>query len=76
MKNLSQMVDRRCFSFSPCINGMPCAVYYMRLAAYYLFVRFRDNLNSSVLHAINGGGQNHACAILTGALTGAQTGLR
>jgi ADP-ribosylglycohydrolase len=28
-----------------------------------------------VLNAVNGGGQNQARAILTGALTGAQTGL-
>jgi ADP-ribosylglycohydrolase len=32
-----------------------------------------DNL--AVLHAANGGGQNQARAILTGALAGAQTGL-
>lgn len=28
-----------------------------------------------MLHAVNGGGQNQARAMLTGALTGAQTGL-
>ena len=33
------------------------------------------DFESAVLHAINGGGQNQARAILTGALTGAQTGL-
>ena len=35
----------------------------------------KTNFESAVLHAVNGGGQNQARAILTGALTGAQTGL-
>jgi len=46
-----------------------------RLAAYYLAARFWDDYESAVLHAVNGGGQNQARAILTGALVGAQTGL-
>lgn len=33
------------------------------------------DFESAVLHAVNGGGQNQARAILTGALTAAQTGL-
>ena len=37
--------------------------------------RFHNDFESAVLHAVNGGGQNQARAILTGALAGAQTGL-
>ena len=44
-------------------------------AAYYLAARFREDFESAVLHAVNGGGQNQARAILTGALVGAQVGL-
>lgn len=44
-------------------------------AAYYLAARFADNFDLAVLNAINGGGQNMARAMLTGALVGAQTGL-
>ena len=54
---------------------MPCAVYHQFPAAYYLAARFADDFESAVLHAVNGGGQNQARAILTGALAGAQTGL-
>ncbi|MGD8292420.1 MAG: ADP-ribosylglycohydrolase family protein [Desulfosarcina sp.] len=54
---------------------MPCAIYHMLPAAYYLSSRFHNDFESAVLHAINGGGQNQARAILTGALTGAQVGL-
>nr|VFJ69976.1 MAG: ADP-ribosylglycohydrolase [Candidatus Kentron sp. FW] len=57
------------------VYGMPCAVYHQLPAAYYLSARFHDDFESAVLHAVNGGGQNLARAILTGALTGAQTGL-
>lgn len=57
------------------VYGMPCAVYHQLPAAYYLVARFRDDFESAVLHAINGGGQNQARAMLTGALVGAQTGL-
>ena len=57
------------------VYGMPCAIYHMLPAAYYLSARFHDDFESAVLHAINGGGQNLARAMLTGALTGAQTGL-
>lgn len=57
------------------VYGMPCAIYHMLPAAYYLSSRFHDDFESAVLHALNGGGQNQARAILTGALTGAQTGL-
>jgi len=57
------------------VYGMPCAVYHQLPAAYYLAARFRDDFESAVLHAINGGWQNMARAMLAGALVGAQTGL-
>jgi len=57
------------------VYGMPCAIYHQLPAAYYLSARFHDDFESAVLHAVNGGGQNQARAILTGALTGAQVGL-
>lgn len=57
------------------VYGMPCAIYHQLPAAYYLAARFRNDFESAVLHAVNGGGQNQARAILTGALTGSQTGL-
>lgn len=56
------------------VYGMPCAIYHQLPAAYYLAARFRDDFESAVLHAVNGGGQNQARAMLTGALTGAQAG--
>jgi len=54
---------------------MPCAIYHQLPAAYYLAARFPDDFESAVLHALNGGGQNQARCILTGALAGAQVGL-
>ncbi len=57
------------------VYGMPCAIYHIVPAAYYLAARFRDDFESAVLHAINGGGQNQSRAMLTGALVGAQVGL-
>jgi ADP-ribosylglycohydrolase len=54
---------------------MPCAIYHQLPAAYYLAARFHNDFESAILHAVNGGGQNQARAILTGALVGAQTGL-
>lgn len=57
------------------VYGMPCAIYHQLPAAYYLAARFHDDFESASLHAVNGGGQNQARAILTGALVGAQTGL-
>jgi len=56
------------------VYGMPCAIYHILPAAYYLAARFKDDFESAVLHAINGGGQNQARAMLTGALVGAQVG--
>lgn len=57
------------------VYGMPCAIYHQLPAAYYLASRYADDFESAVLHAINGGGQNMARAMLTGALVGAQVGL-
>jgi ADP-ribosylglycohydrolase len=57
------------------VYGMPCAIYHMLPAAYYLAARFSDDFESGVLHALNGGGQNQVRAMLTGALIGAQTGI-
>ncbi len=57
------------------VYGMPCAIYHMLPAAYYLSARFAADFEAAVLNAVNGGGQNQVRAILTGALTGAQTGL-
>jgi len=57
------------------VYGMPCAIYHQLPAAYYLAARFRNDFESAVLNAVNGGGQNQARAILVGALVGAQIGL-
>ncbi|MEP6605934.1 MAG: ADP-ribosylglycohydrolase family protein, partial [Nitrosospira sp.] len=55
--------------------GMTCAIYHQLPAAYHLAARFPNDFESAVLHALNGGGENQARAMLTGALVGAQTGL-
>lgn len=55
------------------VYGMPCAIYHQLPASYYLAARFHNDFESAVLHAVNGGGQNQARAIMTGALVGAQT---
>src|SRR4029077_7481686 len=57
------------------VYGMPCAIYHQLPAAYYLAARFHDDFEQAVLNALNGGGQNQARCILTGALAGAQVGL-
>ncbi|NVN98586.1 MAG: ADP-ribosylglycohydrolase family protein [Geobacteraceae bacterium] len=57
------------------VYGMPCAIYHQLPAAYYLAARFHDDFESALLHAINGGGQNMARAMLTATLVGAQVGL-
>ena len=57
------------------VYGLPCAIYHVLPAAYYLASRFSDDFESGVLAAINGGGQNMSRAMLTGALIGAQVGL-
>lgn len=58
------------------VYGMPCAVYHQFPAAYYLAARFQDDFESTVLHAVNGGGQNQARAMLAGALSGAIGGVQ
>ena len=57
------------------VYGMPCAIYHQLPAAYYLAARFKGDFESAILNALNGGGNNQARSILTGTLTGAQTGL-
>lgn len=57
------------------VYGLPCAVYHQFPAVYHLAARFQDNFESAVLHAVNGGGQNLARAMLTGALCGAIGGI-
>lgn len=57
------------------VYGLPCAIYHLLPAAYYLATRFANDFESAVLAAINGGGQNMSRAMLTGALVGAQVGL-
>ncbi|MGM0500542.1 MAG: ADP-ribosylglycohydrolase family protein [Bacillota bacterium] len=56
------------------VYGMPCAIYHMLPAVYYLSARFKDDFEAGVLHALNGGGQNQVRTMLTGALIGAQLG--
>ncbi|QEA14123.1 ADP-ribosylglycohydrolase family protein [Comamonas flocculans] len=58
------------------VYGMPCAVYHQFPAVYHLAARFADDFESAVLHAVNGGGQNQARAMLTGALVGAMVGVQ
>ena len=57
------------------VYGMPCAIYHQLPISYYLAARFHDDFERAVLYALNGGGQNQARCILTGALVGAQVGL-
>jgi ADP-ribosylglycohydrolase len=57
------------------VYGMPCAIYHQLPAVYYLASRFSGDFEQGVLHSLNGGGQNQARSILTGALIGAQVGL-
>ncbi len=57
------------------VYGMTCAIYHQLPAAYHLSARFSGDFESAVLHAVNGGGENQARAVLTGALVGAQVGL-
>lgn len=57
------------------VYGMPCAIYHILPACYYLAARFPCEFEQPVLQAVNGGGQNCARTMLTGALAGAQVGL-
>ncbi len=56
--------------------GLACPLAFMLPAAYYFCARFENDFELPVLSAINGGGNNMARAGLTGALAGAQVGLR
>lgn len=56
------------------VYGMLCAIYQVLPAAYYLAARFGADFEAAVLHAVNGGGQNQARALLTGALVEARVG--
>jgi ADP-ribosylglycohydrolase len=56
--------------------GLACPLEFMLPAAYYFSSRFEDDFDLPVLSAINGGGNNMARASLTGALAGAQVGIR
>jgi len=56
--------------------GLACTLGFMLPAAYYFNSRFENDFELPVLSAINGGGNNMARASLTGALAGAQVGLR
>ncbi len=78
--NMARAAHDPCVRIEPAwkvalVYGMPCAVYHQFPAAYYLAARFADDFEAGVLHAVNGGGQNLARAMLTGALVGAQVGL-
>jgi len=56
--------------------GLACPLEFMLPAAYYFSSRFENDFDLPVLSAINGGGNNMARASLTGALAGAQVGIR
>ena len=56
--------------------GLACPLEFMLPAAYYFSSRFDNDFDLPVLSAINGGGNNMARASLTGALAGAQVGIR
>ncbi len=55
--------------------GLACTLGFMLPAAYYYASRFETNYYDAVMPALNGGGNNMARSALTGALSGAQTGL-
>jgi ADP-ribosylglycohydrolase len=56
--------------------GLASALDFMLPAAYYFCSRFENDFELPVLSAINGGGDNMGRASLTGALAGAQVGIR
>jgi ADP-ribosyl-[dinitrogen reductase] hydrolase len=56
--------------------GLACPLDFMLPIAYYFNSRFENDFELPVLSAINGGGNNMARASLTGALAGAQVGIR
>lgn len=56
------------------IYGLSCAINFVLPSAYYLAARFDGGFEPTVLHALNGGGQNMSRACLAGALAGGMTG--
>lgn len=52
--------------------GMACTLGFLLPAAYYFASRFENDFYKSVMSALNGGGNNMARVVLTGALAGAQ----
>ncbi len=58
------------------VYGLACSLGFMLPASYCLIHRFPDNFETTVLSAVNGGGNNMARAALVGALSGAMKGLQ
>ena len=54
---------------------MACPLMMAMPAAFSIAARFSDSFENAMLTAINSGGNNLARGTLTGALSGAQTGL-
>ncbi len=80
VSSIAEGVQRRGVQIEPAwkvslVYGLPCAVYHQFPAVYHLAARFPGDFESAVLHAVNGGGQNMARAMLTGALVGAMVGV-
>jgi ADP-ribosylglycohydrolase len=57
------------------VYGMACPLMMAMPAAFSIAARFPDSFEDAILTAINAGGNNLARGTLTGALSGAQTGL-
>ncbi len=57
------------------VYGMPLRDLSSTSSRLLSYSTFSNDFENAVLNAINGGGQNQARAILTGALVGAQVGL-
>lgn len=58
------------------IYGLACQLGFIAPAAYWLSSRFEADYEKAVLTALNGGGNNMARACMTGALVGAQVGVK
>ncbi|MDJ0782127.1 MAG: ADP-ribosylglycohydrolase family protein [Desulfosarcinaceae bacterium] len=57
------------------VYGMACPLMMAMPAAFSIAARYPDSFEDAMLTAINAGGNNLARGTLTGALSGAQTGL-
>ena len=57
------------------VYGMACPLMMAMPAAFSIAARFSGSFEDAMLTAINSGGNNLARGTLTGALSGAQTGL-